>query len=145
MQGRLRIFNFLRGKGGIMATGQKLPERRGRVLVADDDPAVRALLIDFLEQQAFEVRAVPDGQTALETFYTEHFDLILVDFRMPGITGLEMATEVRKTAPHIPIALITGTVNAVDSVAIAQAGINRTFLKPFSLDELSSWLGSLHL
>jgi CheY-like chemotaxis protein len=128
-----------------MATNQQSPNARRRVLVADDDPAVRALLIDFLEQQDFEVYAMPDGPSALKAFHTGHFDFILVDFQMPGITGLEMATEVRKADPHIPIALITGTANVIEVEAIVQAGIDRTFQKPFSLDELSSWISSLRL
>jgi DNA-binding response OmpR family regulator len=103
------------------------------------------LLTEFLEQQNFEVCARSDGLTALGTFHAEHFDLILVDFQMPGITGLEMAAEVRKTDPHIPIALITGTTVGLEPQAIVQAGISRVFPKPFSLDELSSWIRSLHL
>jgi DNA-binding response OmpR family regulator len=128
-----------------MATSQQLPPPRGRVLIVDDDSAVRAFLTDFLEQQYFDVRAVADGATALEAFRTEHFDLILVDFQMPGMSGLELAIEVRKTDPHIPIALITGTIQNVGNVAIVEAGINRTFPKPFNLNELSTWIRSLSL
>lgn len=128
-----------------MPTYPKPSEPRGRVLVVDDDAAIRMLLTEFLEQQNFEVCARSDGSTALATFHAEHFDLILVDFQMPGITGLEMATAVRKTDPHIPIALITGTAVVIEPQAMAQGGISRVFPKPFSLDELSSWIGSLHL
>ena len=126
-----------------MATSRELPVSRGRVLVVDDDPAIRTFLTDFLEQLNFLVRAVPNGATALDVFHTEPFDLILVDLQMPGMTGLEVAAEIRKTAPHIPIALMTGTYNTLDHEAIIQAGINHTFAKPFNLDDLSLWLSSL--
>ena len=100
---------------------------------------------DFLEQLDFEVHTAPDGTTGLQAFHAQHFDLILVDFQMPGITGLEMASEVRKTDPHIPIALITGTANAIEAASITQAGITRAFQKPFSLEELWTWIKSLKL
>src|SRR5919109_1765239 len=118
---------------------------RRRALVVDDNPAIRALLTDFLEQENFEVRTAQDGRTALAVFYAEHFDLILVDFQMPDMTGLEMVTEVRQTDPHVPIALITGMAQTIDPTAVVQAGISRIFPKPISLAELSAWIHSLPL
>jgi DNA-binding response OmpR family regulator len=118
---------------------------RRRALVVDDDPMVRALLADFLEQQDFEVRTAQDGRTALVIFPAERFALILVDFQMPDMTGLEMATEVRQTDPDIPIALITGMAQTIDPAAVVQAGINRIFSKPVNLEELSAWIHSLAL
>jgi DNA-binding response OmpR family regulator len=76
--------------------------------VGDDDPAVRQLLTVFLEARDFEVRTALDGPAGLAAFNAEPFDLIVVDFQRPGMTGLEMAAEVRRTAPQIPIVLITG-------------------------------------
>lgn len=124
---------------------QELPDPRRRVLVVDDDPAIRAFLTDFLEQQDFEVRTTQDGRTALAVFDTERFDLLLVDFQMPGMTGLEVATKVRKTDPDIPIGLITGTASTLEAEAVVQAGVSRVFPKPFSLEELSLWIHSLSL
>ena len=128
-----------------MGSTPALPTLRRRALIADDDPAVRTLLTDFLEQQGFEVRTAQDGSSALALFHAESFDLILVDLQMPDLTGLEVAAEIRRTAPHIPIALITGTAGALDPQAVMQAGINRTFPKPFRLEELSAWISSLPL
>ena len=127
----------------IMDRSQALPGPRRRGLVVDDDPAVRELLTVFLEGRDFEVRTAPDGPTGLAAFNAEPFDLILVDFQMPGMTGLEMAAEVRRTDLHIPIALITGIANTLEAEAVAQAGIIHTFPKPFDLNELANWLRSL--
>lgn len=126
-----------------MGRSQELLDPRRRALVVDDDAAIRAFLTDFLEQQDFEVRTAQDGRIALAVFNAERFDLLLVDFQMPGITGLEVATEVRKTDPDIPIGLITGTASALETEAVVQAGISRMFPKPFSLEELSLWIRSL--
>jgi DNA-binding response OmpR family regulator len=128
-----------------MGTGQGQSNLRGRVLVIDDDPAVRAFLTEFLEQQAFEVRTAQDGMQALSIFRAEPFDLILVDFQMPGMSGLEVATEVRTTHPHIPIALITGTVKTLNTGRVACAGITRVFQKPFELEAVTRWIRSLSL
>ena len=128
-----------------MDNSQALPEPRRRALVVDDDPAIREFLTDFLEQQDFEVRTAQDGRTALAVFHAERFALILVDFQMPDMTGLEMATEVRQTDPDIPIALITGLAHILDTAAVVQAGISRIFPKPVSLEELSAWIHSLSL
>ncbi len=126
-----------------MAIDRDPPASRGRVLVADDDLSVRDFLTDFLEQHNFTVHAVSDGRAALAAWRTEPFDLIFVDLQMPGLTGLEVATEVRKTNASVPIALITGTFNALDANAVQRAGITRMFAKPFDLAELTAWIDSL--
>jgi DNA-binding response OmpR family regulator len=138
--------NTLRREGrGSMGTSQQRLPLRGRVLVIDDDPSVRAFLSEFLEQEAFEVRIAQDGMQALTIFRAESFDLILVDFQMPGMSGLEVAAEVRKTHPHIPIALITGTAKTLNTDRVARAGITRIFQKPFDLEVVTHWIRSLSL
>ena len=123
-----------------MGKHQQPKSPRGRVLVVDDDPAVRALLADFLEQAGFEVRATPDGPTALAAFHVDRFDVIFVDLRMPGMTGLEMAAVVRQTNPRIPIILVTGEAHLLEASAVAQAGIDRMLPKPFALHDLVACL-----
>jgi DNA-binding response OmpR family regulator len=126
-----------------MQASQPPPALPRRILVVDDDPAIRAFFSDFLEHIGFEVRTAPEGTTALELFRVETFDVVLVDFQMPGRTGLEIAAEIRQKNATIPIALVTGSVQALDASLVAQAGINRVFQKPFSIDELATWLQSL--
>lgn len=123
-----------------MGSNQELKESRGRILVADDDPLIRELLVHFLQGAGFEVRPTPDGPTALATFSAEHFDLIFTDFHMPGMTGLEVAAAVRKTNSIIPIILVTGEVFVPEPKALVQAGISRMLSKPFRLDDVRSCL-----
>jgi DNA-binding response OmpR family regulator len=127
----------------IMDRSQALSDPRRRCLVVDDDPAIRELLTVFLEGRDFEVRTAPDGPTGLAAFNAEPFDLILVDFQMPGMTGLEMAAEVRRVDLQIPIALITGVAETLEAAAVAQVDIMHTFPKPFDLNALANWLQSL--
>lgn len=124
----------------MMDRSQAQKESRGRILVIDDDPLLREFLVDFLQGAGFEVRPAPDGPTALSFFSAERFDLIFTDFRMPGMTGLEVAAAVRKTNPIIPIILVTGEVAVLEPKALVQAGISRMLPKPFTLDEVRSCL-----
>ena len=121
------------------------PVGRRRVLVVDDESAIREVLATFLEQYEFAVHTVPDGASALALLQTEYVDVILVDLQMPGISGLEMALEVHKTNPYIPMALITGTPMAIQLATLTQAGISRVFAKPFDLEALVAWLQALPL
>jgi DNA-binding response OmpR family regulator len=118
-------------------------EASRRLLLVDDDINIRTLLADFLGGQHFEVETAPDGEIALSLFAPERFDAILVDFQMPGITGLEMATAVRQQDAHIPIALITGFASTLEAQDVARAGITKIFAKPFDLHEITQWLESL--
>ena len=129
----------------LMVSSQGLPALRRRVLVVDDESAIREVLATFLEQYECAVHTVPDGASALALLQTEYVDVILVDLQMPGISGLEMAFKVHKTNPSIPMALITGTPMAIQPVALRQAGISRVFAKPFDLEALVAWLQALPL
>src|SRR4029450_4034807 len=121
------------------------PALRRRVLVVDDESAIREVLATFLEQYEFAVHTVPDGASALALLQTEPVDVILVDWQMPGVSGLEMALVVHKTTPHIPLALMTGAPMAIQPAPLRQAGISRVFAKPLDLKALVAWLQELPL
>ena len=129
----------------LMVNSQGLPVLRRHVLVVDDESAIRDLLAIFLEKYQFVVHTVPDAASALALLRTEPVEVILVDLQMPGISGLEMALEVHKTNPYIPMALITGTPMAIQPAPLRQAGISRVFVKPFDLEALIAWLQALPL
>jgi DNA-binding response OmpR family regulator len=120
-------------------------ETEKRLLLADDDVNIRTLLADFFVGQHFEVETAPDGETALALFTSGRFDVILVDYQMTGMTGLDVAVAVRQQDVHIPIALITGFASTLDAQDVARAGITKIFAKPFDLHEISHWLESLAL
>ena len=113
------------------------------VLVVDDESAIRAFLTTFLERYGFAVHAAPYGASALALLRAKPVDVILVDLQMPGISGLDMATEVRRINPYIPMALITATPMAIPPMTLRQTGISRVFVKPFDLEELLAWLREL--
>ena len=79
-----------------------------RILIIDDDPAVRAAMQMVLEREGFEVNAVGDGPTGIKLVAAENFDLLLVDLFMPGMDGLETIRQVHRHKPGLPIIIMSG-------------------------------------
>ena len=79
-----------------------------RILVIDDDPAVRAAMQMVLERDGLEVDAVGDGPTGIKLVAAEDFDLLLVDLFMPGMDGLETIRQVHRHRPGLPIIIMSG-------------------------------------
>jgi EAL domain-containing protein (putative c-di-GMP-specific phosphodiesterase class I) len=107
------------------------------VLVADDDPQVRAFLETVLRENGHLVVGVPDGEAALKAAQVTVFDAAIVDYRMPPPDGLEVLTRLRKLQPGCVRLLITGNLD----VDVAMGAINhgeaaRILAKPFSAVEL---------
>lgn len=113
---------------------------RQKILVVDDNPNMLALLKERLELAGFEVRTAPDGRAGLKALGECYFDTIISDFRMPGMSGLEMAAIVRQTNPAIPIILITGDAHGLTSEAVTGTGITRVLAKPLKMNELLNML-----
>jgi CheY-like chemotaxis protein len=79
-----------------------------RILVIDDDSAVRAAMQMVLERDGLEVNAVGDGPTGVKLVAAEDFDLVLVDLFMPGMDGLETIRQVHRHKPGLPIIIMSG-------------------------------------
>jgi CheY-like chemotaxis protein len=126
-----------------MDTTQQSRASGRRVLVVDDDPTIRLLLSKFLEMQNCEVETAAGGEEALDLLNAGHFDVIMVDLQMPGMTGIEFAEVVRQQHPDMPIALITGVAHTLGEADLEQAGISKLFTKPFDLDDIATWIQSL--
>ncbi|PTL35571.1 response regulator [Candidatus Methylomirabilis limnetica] len=117
-------------------SAQRLNDARQKILVVDDDCTLRELLADYLERVGFEVRTAPDGRAGLDALDGCHFDLILTDYRMSAMTGIEMAAVIRRSDTVTPIILITGDFYELNAEIVAQAGITRMLPKPLKLNEL---------
>ncbi len=113
-------------------TGQGTP--RPLVLVADDDPDILALVRFKLEMSGHDVLTAPDGESGLNAVREHRPDLVLADWTMPRLTGVEMLARMR-TEPEmqsIPFILLTARAQQVDA-----PGIDGFIAKPFSLAELT--------
>jgi CheY-like chemotaxis protein len=85
-------------------------ETRARVLVVEDDPEAALFLVHVLANRCrFEVIHTADPATALQLAAGEHWDLVLTDLDMPGMTGLELLGALRQVAPALPVAVVSAT------------------------------------
>ncbi|MDB5651791.1 MAG: hypothetical protein JWL62_3311 [Hyphomicrobiales bacterium] len=78
------------------------------ILLADDDPLVRGVIAEEIEEAGHRVLPVKSGQDALEALESETFDIFLVDYAMPGMMGLEVAERAKERFPGLPVAILTG-------------------------------------
>ena len=102
-----------------------------KILVADDDADLRALIGFTLTQGGFEVCSAPDGRGALQAFERESPNLLLLDFNMPEMNGLEVCREVRRHS-SVPIMMLTVRDQEDDLVAALDSGADDYVRKPFS-------------
>ncbi|MBB6095116.1 DNA-binding response OmpR family regulator [Povalibacter uvarum] len=121
-----------------VATAQRNSET---ILVVDDDPDVRALVEDFLSEIGYRVLAAADGDEALRLLDSATPHLVLADFAMPGNNGADVAREIRRRMPDIPILFFSGYA---DTAALESAvGSTPLLRKPFRPAELAAAVRSL--
>ena len=111
------------------------------ILVIDDDDGVRTFVVESLESLGYSVRAAPDGSAGLALIKSGIPDLLLVDFAMPGMTGVDVIKAVQKIKPALPTILATGyaETDSIDQVA----GPIRVLRKPFQIDQLAGVIQDL--
>ena len=108
-----------------------------KILVVDDERAVRESLRRALELEGYEIELADDGIAALETLEANgEPDAMILDVLMPGLDGLEVARQLRRGGSRLPILMLTARVEVDDRVAGLDAGADDYVTKPFALDEL---------
>ncbi|MBN2800135.1 MAG: sigma-54-dependent Fis family transcriptional regulator [Deltaproteobacteria bacterium] len=107
-----------------------------RVLVVDDDRAVRSVLSVNLRKHGMTVSLAEDAHQALEHLRTHPCDLVLTDHKMPGPSGLELLEQVRRTWPSLPLVMMTGYGSVEDAVQAMKLGAADYLIKPVERDEL---------
>lgn len=104
-------------------------------VVAEDDPAIRDLLVHHLEREGFTVAAVGDGQAALRAARAQA-QLAVLDVGLPAIDGFEVARILRRGDPNLPIVMLTARTDEVDRIVGLELGADDYLCKPFSPREL---------
>jgi two-component system response regulator MprA len=108
-----------------------------KILVVDDERAVRESLRRALELEGYEIALADDGLAALEALEeSDEPDAMILDVLMPGLDGLEVARRVRRGGSRLPILMLTARVEVDDRVAGLDAGADDYVTKPFALEEL---------
>ena len=106
-----------------------------RILVVDDEPALRDTVGYALRQEGFEVDVREDGDSALEAALTDGFDLVILDLMLPGLSGTEVCRRLRAESA-VPIVMLTARDAEVDRVVGLEIGADDYVTKPFSMAEL---------
>ena len=114
-----------------------------RVLVAEDDPALQSVLERGLRENGYVVDAVSDGKAALRYLQAYDYDAAVLDWRMPGLTGLEVISEARRSGDRTPMLLLTARDTAADRVTGLDQGADDYLVKPFDFAELVARLRAL--
>jgi signal transduction histidine kinase/CheY-like chemotaxis protein len=110
--------------------------KMAKILVVDDEEAVRQLLCEILEDAGCEAVQAGSGREALALFEAEKFDAVFTDIGMPGMSGWELARALRERDPLIPLAVITGWGETVSDSQKQEAQVNWLMSKPFSLAQI---------
>jgi PAS domain S-box-containing protein len=123
---------------------QDVPAKKGRILLAEDNPVNRKLAMTFLHRLGFEAEEVENGRQALETLAKDRFDLVLMDVQMPEMDGMEATRRIRtgQGGDHMDIPIIALTAHAMhgDRERCLRVGMSDYLAKPIRMAELSAKL-----
>lgn len=107
-----------------------------KILIVDDDEGLVHFLDRFFVKQGYAVRSCNSGQSALEAMAKEQFDLILMDYKMPGLNGLDTLREVRRSQVKTPVIIMTAYGSTDTAIETMKLGAYDYLVKPFDRDEL---------
>jgi len=114
-----------------------------RLLVAEDDPALRDVLARGLRDHGYVVDAVTNGEEALRYLRVNEYALVVLDWRMPVMSGLDLVREIRRRGSTVPVLMLTARDTPADRVAGLDEGADDYLVKPFDFDELVARIRAL--
>ena len=114
-----------------------------RLLLVEDDLMLGEALQDALMPHSYVVDWVKDGESALKSLRREHFDIIILDIGLPGMSGFDVLKKLRSERFEVPVLLLTARDSLTDKVTGLDAAAHDYLLKPFDLDELLARLRAL--
>jgi two-component system alkaline phosphatase synthesis response regulator PhoP len=107
-----------------------------RILVADDEAAMRRLIACTLAGSGYHVDAVEDGADAWEALQVKHYDLLITDNHMPKLSGVELIEKLHATSKVLPVIMVTGTLPQEEFTRNPKLQPAATLLKPYTIAEL---------
>ena len=107
-----------------------------RILVAEDNKAIRDVVSGFLEFIGYEVALAINGIEALAVFLESAFDLVLTDLEMPAMDDLSLANHIKERSPKTPVILLTGSDREAVLRKVERGPVDSVIFKPFKMEEL---------
>jgi len=106
-----------------------------KILIVDDDAELRSHLVDILNEEGYETDFASSGKEALEKCQAQTFDIVLMDFMMPKMSGNEALKELRKHHPRTKVIMITAFASVENAVDAIKNGASDYISKPFKIDD----------
>ena len=119
-----------------MARRQTAVQPRARILYVDDEPLLRRLGELALVRMGHDVDTAADGAQGWDALQHAHYNLLITDHAMPGLTGLELSSYARVAGMRLPILMVSGSISAMQDPAWARLDIAAFLPKPFAYDAL---------
>src|SRR5579864_5761976 len=113
-----------------------MPRPSGRILVVEDDPAVQKALKRLFETEGYAVELQSDGKSALESFQASAPSAVVLDLRLPKVSGRDVCKAIKALSPGLPIVVLSAASDVSDKVLLLELGADDYVTKPFSPREL---------
>ncbi|UBM63091.1 response regulator transcription factor [Candidatus Sulfidibacterium hydrothermale] len=107
-----------------------------KILIIEDEPGISTFLKEGLEEEGYQIEIAEEGESGLKKALSGKFDLILMDWMLPGLSGLEITNKLRETDVVTPIIFLTAKDTVQDTILGLRSGANDYLKKPFSFEEL---------
>lgn len=114
-----------------------------RILVVDDERAVRKMLSELLSNDGYQVVTAQDGYEGLELFQTNPIGLVLTDLNMPGMDGWSLASNIKAQSPGTPVVMVTGSGKEEVLERKKSSHVDGVIFKPFCIEEVIETLREL--
>ena len=111
-------------------------EKSRRVLVVDDDADIRVNITDILNDLGYETAMAEDGEAALNCVRASSFEVVVLDYKMPGMDGVTLCRELKKLQPSIATIMVTAYAGNDGAKQAIDAGAQNVLRKPVDIDEL---------
>lgn len=112
-------------------------EGRGTVLVVDDEEAVRRVISRKLRREGYDCVSAADGREALDKVTADHFEVVLLDIKMPGMSGMQALPRIVAESPNTCVIMSTAVVDVQTALEALNLGACDFITKPFDLDDVA--------
>ncbi len=113
-------------------------DSQSRILFIDDDKSITKIVSTILKEEGYDVDTAASGGEAVKKSQQNHYDLMLIDIRLPDMDGTELLTRVRDTMPKIRKVIVTGFPTLQNAVAAVNNGADAYVMKPFDVEKMLS-------
>jgi len=114
-----------------------------RILLVDDEPSITQTISMILKRDLPEIEVAPNAEKAIALFDAGQHDLVIVDYMLPGMNGLQLARTIRGRRPEQPILLLTGDLEAITRANSTLENVSSVLEKPFSVLDLKAAVTAL--